>query len=106
MRRFILALAMLAIFATVAWATYSNKGAKYVSAGTSDATYTMTGRPASAFSIYTESADLTIGITGNTQDDGWPITVKAGTTKTMEGLDIYAIIITRTSSTAYDLMWW
>ena len=106
MKKLILALAAVALFATAAWGTYSNKGGEVVAAGTTDATYTITGRPASAFSIYAESADLTIGITGNTQDDGWPITVKAGTVVSMEGLDIYSITIDRTGSTAYTLLWW
>ena len=106
MKRLILAAVMVAVFATLAFAAHSQKGGEWVASGTTDPTITIVGAPASAFSIYAESADLTIAITGTTQDDGWPITVKAGTTVTMEGLSIYTITIDRTVATAYQLLWW
>lgn len=101
LKRIILALALVALVASVALGAYTSRGYKEF---TADGSVTITGRPASNISVYA-THECTFGITNHPQDEGWPVTVRAGSTVTMSGLDLYSFTIDWTEGTV-DVYWW
>lgn len=102
MKKMILALAMVALMATVALGAYSNIGYKNF---TSTATVTITGAPASNLSIAAISADCTFTINPDRADDGSTFTVRSGQSVTLTGIDVYGFTVTLSGGTA-DAVWW
>lgn len=102
MKKIILALAMVALAASVALAAYSNIGYKEF---TSTATVTITGAPASNLSVAAIGADCTFSINPDRDDDGTPFTVRAGQSVTLEGISCFGFTVTLSGGTA-DAVWW
>jgi predicted secreted protein len=105
MKKIILALAMVALAASLAFAANRNFGYLDEAAGTTDQTISWTGAAAHNISVYAASADLDFTLNPISGDDT-TVTVKAGTTVTLDGLEFFGFTIDRTSSTAYEVIWW
>ena len=102
MKRIILALLLVSLAATWAWAAYSNIGYKEF---TSDATVTITGAPAGNLSIGTTTTDCTFILNPDRDDDGTPLTVKAGDSVTLTGISVYGFTVDW-SGGVVDAYWW
>jgi hypothetical protein len=87
MKKILLALAMVALAASLAYAANRNFGYIEYAAGTSDPTpVSWTGSPASNISVYAVSADLDFDLISYSGDNT-TVTVKSGTTVTLDGLE-------------------
>lgn len=105
MRKIILALAMVALAATAVFAAYSNFGGVSETAATTPITVSWTGASANWITVVPESADVTLVLNPNRDDDGVPVTIKVGTSTTMYADYFYGFTVTRATSTACDVYW-
>ena len=100
------AILLLALTASLAMAAYSNIGYIDSASGTDTISVSWTGRSAGNLSVKPASQDVVLTLVPNRNDDGSSITVKAGTTLTLDGLDIKGFDIVRASATAVEVLWW